>query len=92
MTEFITRSYGNNEFEVIIKTDDKEHYKSAQDFARRLIDHGKPMTRADAIRAMSDEELARELSLIAGWDRTQFNKAKTIGLEKVVLDILQQLV
>ena len=27
MTEFITRNYGNKEFEVIIKTDSEEHYK-----------------------------------------------------------------
>ena len=42
MTEFITRNYGNKEFEVIIKTDSKEHYKAAEDFARKLIDHEKP--------------------------------------------------
>ena len=58
MTEFITRNYGNKEFEVIIKTDSKEHYKEIQDFARKLIDHAKPQTNADRIRAMSDEELA----------------------------------
>ena len=57
MTEFITRNYGSKEFEVIIKTDNKEHYKATEDFARRLIDHAKPMTNADRIRAMSDEEL-----------------------------------
>ena len=44
MTEFITRNYGNESFEVIIKTDSKEHYKATQDFARRLIDHAKHMT------------------------------------------------
>lgn len=58
MTEFITRNYGNKEFEVIIKTDSKEHYKEIQDFARKLIDHAKTQTNADRIRAMSDEELA----------------------------------
>lgn len=42
MTGFITRSYGNKEFEVIIKTDNKEHYKAAEDFARKLVDHEKP--------------------------------------------------
>ena len=56
MTEFITRNYGNKEFEVIIKTDSEEHYKETQDFARKLIDHAKPQTNADRIRAMSDEE------------------------------------
>ena len=57
MTEFISRSYGQDEFEVIIKTDNKEHYKKAEDFSRKLIDHAKPQTNADRIRAMSDEEL-----------------------------------
>lgn len=44
MTEFITRNYGNNAFEIIIKTDSKENYKAAEAFARRLIDHAKPVT------------------------------------------------
>ena len=66
MTEFITRNYGQKEFEVIIKTDNKEHYKATQDFARKLIDHAKPQTHADRIRAMSDEELAKWLA------RTQY--------------------
>lgn len=44
MTEFITRNYGNENFEIIIKTDSKEHYKATEDFARRLIDHAKPAT------------------------------------------------
>ena len=57
MTEFISRSYGQKEFELIIKTDSKEHAKAAEDFARRLIGHAKPQTQADRIRAMSDEEL-----------------------------------
>lgn len=69
-TEFITRNYGNKEFEVIIKTDSKEHYKETQDFARKLIDHAKPQTNADRIRSMSDEELAKylfEIGYDEGW-------------------------
>ena len=62
MTEFITRNYGQKEFEVIIKTDSKDHYKATEDFARKLIDHAKPQTNADSIRAMSDEELAHFLA------------------------------
>ena len=61
MTEFITRNYGQREFEVIVKTDNKDHYKAAEDFARKLIDHAKPQTNADRIRAMSDDELAEFL-------------------------------
>ena len=70
MTEFITRNYGNKEFEVIIKTDSKEHYKKIQDFARKLIDHAKPQTNADRIRSMTDEELAMclfEIGYDGGW-------------------------
>lgn len=62
MTEFITRNYGQKEFEVIIKTDSKEHYKATEYFARRLIDHAKPQTNGDRIRAMSDGELAEFIS------------------------------
>lgn len=50
----------------------------------------KPMTNADRIRAMTDEELAHELALVASWDRKQYKKAKAIGIEKVILDILRQ--
>lgn len=57
MTEFITRNYGQKEFEVIIKTDSKDHYKQAEEFSRKLIDHAKPQTNADRIRGMNDEEL-----------------------------------
>lgn len=66
MTEFITRNYGQKEFEVIIKTDRKEHYKAAEYFARNLIDHAKPQTNADRIRAMSDEELVVFLDGFSG--------------------------
>lgn len=58
MAEFIARNFGNKEFEIIIKTDSKEHYKATEEFARRLIDHAKPPTNADRIRKMTDEELA----------------------------------
>lgn len=61
MTEFITRNYGNESYEIIIKTDRNDHYRATEDFARRLIDHAKNMTNADRIRAMSDEELANYL-------------------------------
>jgi hypothetical protein len=57
MTEFISRKYGQEGFEFIIKTYNKEHYNAAEGFARKLIDHAKPQTNADRIRAMSDEEL-----------------------------------
>ena len=63
MTEFITRSCkAESRYEVIIKTDSEEHYKATEDFARRLIDHAKPQTNGDRIRAMSDNGLAEFLA------------------------------
>ena len=62
MTEFISRNYGKEGYEIIIKTDSHEHYKAAESFARRLINHSKPMTNAQKIRAMSDEELAKAIA------------------------------
>ena len=44
MTEFISRNYGNEGYEIIIKTDSHEHYRATEEFARRLIDHSKPAT------------------------------------------------
>lgn len=60
MTEFTSKTYnGQTEFEVIIRTYSVEHYKAAEGFARKLIDHAKPQTNGDRIRAMSDEEFAK---------------------------------
>ena len=61
MTEFITRKYGNDGYEIIIKTDSHEHYKASEDFARRLIDHAKPVTNILRIKNMNTEEFARLL-------------------------------
>lgn len=58
MTEFISRKCGTEGYEVIIKTDSEKHYNASVGFARGLIDHEKPKTNADKIRAMSDRELA----------------------------------
>ena len=54
-----------------------------------------PYTNAERIRAMSDEELARELArelaLIAEWDRKQLQKAKSgPGLVEFMEHWLQQ--
>lgn len=43
MTEFISRNHGHSCYEIIIKTTNHEHYKATEDFARRLIDHAKPV-------------------------------------------------
>lgn len=50
----------------------------------------KQHTNADRVRAMTDEELAHEFAMIAGWDRTEYAKAQSIGIEKVMLDWLQK--
>lgn len=62
MTEFISRKYGKEGYEIIIKTDSHDHYRATEEFERRLIGHAKPMRNADKIRAMTDEELAVFLS------------------------------
>ena len=62
--------------------EDFEVYAEKRDCKKRT------MTNGDKIRSMTDEELAHELALIAGWDRKQFAKAKSIGIEKFMLDWL----
>lgn len=68
MTEFISRKYGNDDYEVIIKTDNPEHYKAAEEFARQLIEHGKSLTNLDRIRRISDAELATIMVQLADLD------------------------
>lgn len=92
MTEFISRNYGNEGYEIIIKTDSHEHYRATEEFARRLIDHAKPMRNADKIRAMSDEELSKVIREPFCDKRTQ--EECTISYcgvcDQCVLDWLQQ--
>ena len=92
MTEFISRNYGKEGFEIIIKTDSHEHYKAAESFARRLIDHSKPMTNAQKIRAMSDEELAWELMLWRCEAVARHHGISSVypDTQKTILDWLQQ--
>ena len=47
----------NGEYRLQFETDNREYYLLMQETARRCVD-GKPVTNADRIRAMSDEELA----------------------------------
>ena len=51
----------NGEYRLQFETDNREYYLLMQETARRRVD-GKPVTNADRIRAMSDEELAVLLS------------------------------
>lgn len=57
MTEFISRKYGEDGYEVIIKTDDKEQFERTEAFAREMIDHAKPQTNEELLLAMKPEEL-----------------------------------
>ena len=50
----------NGEYRLQFETDNIEYYLLMQETARRRVD-GKPVTNADRIRAMSDEELANVL-------------------------------
>lgn len=46
----------NGEYRLQFETDNREYYLLMQSTARRCVD-GKPVTNADRIRAMSDDEL-----------------------------------
>ena len=61
MTEFISRKYGKEGYEIIIKTDSHEHYIATEDFARRLIDHTNPATNIEKILAIIYEKLLKLL-------------------------------
>ena len=50
----------NGEYSLQFETDNKEYYLLMQETARRCVD-GKPVTNADRVRSMSDEELANVL-------------------------------
>lgn len=41
MTEYISRSYGGKNFEIIIKTDNADHYKAADAFAHLLVERAR---------------------------------------------------
>ena len=47
---------GNGEYRLQFETDNKEYYLLMQETARRCVD-GKPVTNADSIRSMTDDEL-----------------------------------
>ena len=55
-TEFNTQ-VGSGKYCLRFETDNREYYLLMQETARRCVD-GKPVTNADRIRAMSDDELA----------------------------------
>lgn len=44
MTEFISRNHGHGYYEIHVQTNEEAHYKAAVEFARKLVDHAKPVT------------------------------------------------
>ena len=60
MTTGFNTQVGNGEYRLRFETDNREYYLLMQETARRCVD-GKPVTYADSIRSMSDEELAEFL-------------------------------
>ena len=58
MTTGFNTQVGNGEYRLQFETDNKEYYLLMQETARRCVD-GKPVTNANRIRSMDDEELAK---------------------------------
>ena len=51
---------------------------------------GKPKTNEEWLKSLKTEELAKELALIAAWDRTQVEKArKSVGLSEFMKNWLR---
>lgn len=80
MTEFISRKYGNEGYEIIIKTDSYDHYTATEDFARRLIDHSKPQTNELLIDANS---LIEDLEFLAKHEDS-FRQSVILGVVHMV--------
>ena len=59
----------NGEYRLQFETDNREYYLLMQETARRCVD-GKPVTNADRIRAMTDEELAH--FLLWHWNKRDY--------------------
>lgn len=62
MTEFRTDiSENGKKFELVFQTDNKVYFEKIQAMARECIDH-KPVTQFDRIKAMSVEEMTKNLT------------------------------
>ena len=66
MTTGFNTQVSIGKYRLQFETDNREYYLLMQETARRRVD-GKPVTNADRIRSMSDDELATHLHDI-GWD------------------------
>ena len=65
MTEFRTDiSENGKKFELVFQTDIKAYFEKMQATARECIDH-KPVTQFDRIKAMTVEEMADFIKLVA---------------------------
>lgn len=65
MTGFNTQ-VGGGEYRLQFETDNREHYELMQKTARQCVGTGKPLTNADRICSMSDEELAKAIRIHVG--------------------------
>lgn len=75
----------NGEYRLQFETDNREYYLLMQETARRCVD-GKPVTNADRIRAMSDEELKKFICSMFKCEFCDFELGERCGL----LNWLQQ--
>ena len=69
MATELNTQVGNGKHCLRFETDNREYYLLMQETARRCVD-GKPVTNADKIRSMTDEELAMclfEIGYDGGW-------------------------
>ena len=60
MATELNTQVGNGKHCLRFETDNREYYLLMQETARRCVD-GKPVTNADSIRSLSDDELAEFL-------------------------------
>ena len=74
MATVFNTQVGNGKYRLQFETDNREYYLLMQETARRCVD-GKPVTNADRIRSMTDEELAMclyEIGYEEGWDEPEY--------------------
>ena len=62
MTEFISRKYGQEGYEVIVRTDDPHHYKEVIALVRDLMGRGEPETYSDLLRVLDNRKIAELLA------------------------------
>ncbi len=77
-TEFNTQ-VSNGKYRLQFETDNREYYLLMQETARRRVD-GKPVTNADRIRNMTDEELKKFICSMFKCEFCDFELGERCGL------------